>query len=205
VLPPGFANRVSLSHEDRKERVYKVMQHATSDDQRLKNDERLLARLSFIWWQSRAGSPGFHWANAREVLTYDKVRAALAARNWNPEASDKDLYAIFISAVAKEFYKERDFDSWESGPPIVGKWSHLKEVESRKREASRMCSLQRATRRRPRPGLTRQAGRQEAGLSWYLHSRHHHQPQQLPQAPPRQLPQAPRRVHKSRKKPVRKA
>ena len=82
--------------------------------QELKN-ESLLTRLAETWWRTRMGSPGYHWILAREALSSPRVKAALADLNWRPDASDKELYAAFISGVATDNSKAPDFDSWEIG------------------------------------------------------------------------------------------
>ena len=77
--------------------------------------ERLLTRLAECWWRTRSGNPGFGWIVAREALSTPKVKAALAELNWHPAATDKELYAAFISAVSRDNWKAPDFDSWAQG------------------------------------------------------------------------------------------
>ena len=115
------------------------MQAATKNaEQQVFNDERLLTRLSEVWWRTRTESPGFHWIMARQALAYPNVRVALAELNWRPEASDKELYAAFLAATAKYFFKAPDFQTWEVGHVLPGKWSMSQKADQRKREASRV-------------------------------------------------------------------
>ena len=104
--------------------------------------ERLLTRLAECWWRTGKGNPGFGWMPSREALNTPKAKAALAELNWKPAASDKELYAAFVSGIAKGGWKASDIDSWDQGEALTeARTMQQRDLQKRSLKSSQSHSL----------------------------------------------------------------